>query len=110
MKNLEKRMTMEKENAVLETKTLILEEARSEKDEMNKKHKEEIEQKSREVAEKDSHINDLLQEIKREQDLHMETKDRMHFVLNSFQNFIDSQPGFSKGQADYLLKDFLVSQ
>ena len=103
-------MRTEKENALFQQRNLLQKEAETTREEMIHSHEEDIQIKNRELQIKEDQLIELQGEIKEEQDLHNQTKEKLKFVLTSYQNFIDTQPGFSKGQADFLLKDFLLSQ
>ena len=102
-------MKTEKEDAIQQTKDLLQKEAEKERKEMCRIHDEDVKLKQADIERKQQRIDELLEELKKEQDLHMKTKEKLQFVIKSFQEFIDCQPGFSKGQADYVLKDFIVS-
>ena len=103
-------MKAEKENALFQQKISLQNEAENTKNQMLKLHQKDLQKKSREIERKEQQMKELREELKQEQDAHKETKERLDFVLASYQNFIDNQPGFSKGQAEYLLKDFCMSQ
>lgn len=102
-------MKAEKENALFQQKISLHNEAENDKRQMLELHQDELQIKSREIDKKEQQMKDLGEELKWEQDAHSETKERLKFVSTSYQSFIESQPGFSKGQAEYVLKDFCMS-
>ena len=93
---------------MLEMQLSMQEKANNEKKETDKVHEQCLEKKDTEITEKEQKINDLLEEIEKERAAHTKTKDRLRFVMDSFQSFIDCQPGFTKGQAEFLLQDFVT--
>ncbi|XP_065071506.1 uncharacterized protein LOC135696150 [Rhopilema esculentum] len=100
---------IEKKNwAVEETRKEAEKKADAEKSRLNLIHNEEINEKLDEIQQLKREYEKLLFEIQLEKTSHDKTAERLHFVAQSFQSFIDSQPGFAKGQSDFLLKDFLT--
>ena len=75
--------------------------------EIKQDHLKEIEELNDKMKEQKL-VNDNLRTVILEQEaLWTKTEDRLKEVLESFQGFINTVPGFSEGQADFLLKDFL---
>ncbi len=106
---LKQTMTIEKEEALNSMKSSMEADCKKKLSQLTADHEKEINAKLREIDEQKQQSEKLTEEITRQEEMRKQTENRLEAILTSYQQFINSQPGFSQGQADYLLKDFLSS-
>ena len=100
-------MISEKEAALEDLTIKLKKETECKLEELQKINDQRLKEKDKEIAKEKEYNEKLQQEIINKETGHEHTKDKLKMVASSFQSFIDCQPGFTKGQSEYMLRGIL---
>lgn len=100
-------MIAEKEAALEDLRIKLSKETERKLKELQEVNDQRLKEKDKEIAKEKEYSEGLQQEIRSQENGHEQTKDRLKLVASSFQTFIDCQPGFTKGQSEYMLKEIV---
>ena len=101
-------MIAEKDAALEDLRIKLKKETESKLEELQKVNDQRLQEKDDEITKEKEYSEELQKEIRNRENGHEQTKDRLKMVASSFQSFIDCQPGFTKGQSEYMLKGILT--
>ena len=101
-------MISEKDAALEDLRIKLNKETERKLEELQKVNDQRLQEKDSEITKERKYNEELQKEIRNHEDGHEQTKDKLKLVASSFQSFIDCQPGFTKGQSEYMLKGILT--
>ncbi|RDD41647.1 Uncharacterized protein C6orf163-like protein [Trichoplax sp. H2] len=104
MQNLATKMNKEKEEALVKLRQGFIVEIEDKISTVNKEHQEEIGKLERVIDAYKSRCSELRQQLRHHYTLKILSDKKLEDVIKEFQQFIEMQPTFQKGQAEYLIK------
>lgn len=104
LQNLATKMNKEKEEAVAKLRQSYIHEIENQISSVNKEHQEETGKLERAIIAYKNRCSELRQQLRHHCTLKILSDKKLDEVIKEFQQFIELQPTFQKGQAEYLIK------
>ena len=104
LQNLATKLNKEKEEALVKVRQSYIDEIESQISSVNKEHQEEIDKLERAITAYKNRCSELRQQLRHHCTLKILSDKKLDEVIKEFQQFIELQPTFQKGQAEYLIK------